>query len=212
MVAAWFTVLLIGVLIASVVYFAVMGLVQRGRTRRLARTAHEMNMHFSADDPFDVPRRYAGFALLAAGHSLRASNVTYGRLDGTPVRAFDFRHELGHGTRRITEHYGVIVAETDVPVRPVLMWHERDAEAAPLAARDSQRRIGCWRLVGDEAFGSFLSEACGPLAADDASIQTYGTAVMVCVPIRRRQQEYANRLGDVLAIVRRIGSSAGGGG
>jgi len=201
-----FIVLLVGVLVASVVSFAIMGLLQRRRTRRIARKAHEMGMRFSSDDPFDMPRRYAGFALMGSGHSPKAGNVTYGRLDGQPVRAFDFRYEVGHGTRRLTRHYSVIVSETDTPTPPVLMWHEQDAECAPLAVRSSDRQTACWRYVGSEAIASALAEACMPLAEDGLSLQIFGTAVMFCVP-KRRGGRYTDRLGEVMAVVARIRSS-----
>ena len=210
-----FILLMIGVLVAAVISFAIMGLLQRRRTRRLARKAHEMGMRFSPDDPFNVPRRYAGFAMIGCGHSPRASNVTYGRLDGQPIRAFDFRYEVGHGTRRLTRHYSVIVCEADSPMRPLLMWHEQDAECAPLALHGSDRRVACWRYAGSQAGASALAAVFGPLAEEGLSLQISGTAVMFCVPKRRRNQAYSDRLGDLAAIAARIpllqaGAAAGG--
>jgi hypothetical protein len=198
--------LLVVVLVASVISFVIMGFLQRRRTHHLGRKAHEMGMHFFSNDPFDVPRRYAAFALMGGGHSCRASNVACGRLDGLTVRGFDFRYELGHGTRRLTKHYGVIVAETDGPLVPVLIWHKRDVDSAPLPARCSEGQAGYWSYVGSKAGALLLSEACRVLGEDDVSVQTYGSAMMFCIPIRGRKQGYIDRLEDVLGVVRRIRS------
>ena len=86
-----FIALLIGILIAAVVSFAVMAGMRARRTHTTARISNGLQMRFSPEDPFDVPRRYPDFVLIANGHSPQASNVTYGRLEGHRVRAFDFR-------------------------------------------------------------------------------------------------------------------------
>jgi hypothetical protein len=124
---AAFEYLLIAVLVAAVISFVVMGLAKVRRSRSLARAAHQRGNRFFRDDPFDVPRRYAKFALISSGHSPCAHNVTDGRLGGRSARAFDFRCELGHGTRRITRHYSVLVVGAAECPHRLLMWSDADA-------------------------------------------------------------------------------------
>ena len=153
-----FVAVLVGVLLAASVSFAVMGLGKMLRRRRLARDAHESGMKFFPDDPYDVPRRYADFAVVSSGHSPCANNVTAGRLGGRALRAFDFRCELGHGTRRLTRRYSVAVAETSLAQASLLMWHTGDAELAPMAARDMQGRVGQWSFRGSRALAEAVEE------------------------------------------------------
>jgi len=203
-VQAAFTWMLIGVLVASVVSFLVMGLVQFGRTNSLARKAHQMRMKFSSSDPFDVPCRYGQFALIANGHSGRANNVTYGRLEGWPVRAFDFRYEVGHGTRRLTRHYSVVVAETELDLPPVLMWNERDIEGSPMAVRQSSGRLAWWFYVGSDALAATLEEECRPLADQGVSVQICGSTLMLCAPVRKARQNYIQTLEKMGQILRKV--------
>ena len=178
-----FIVVLIGLLAGAVVSFVRMGLRQRRRTNALAREAHEMGLRFSSDDPFDVSRRYSGFALMNTGHSLRASNVTYGHQKGRLLRSFDFRCEVGHGTRRMTRAYRVVVAETERTMPAAMMWNDRDVDAAPLGVRHGHVRIGCWLCRGSGAFGAALARAFGSLAEEGLSMEALGTALMLCSPI-----------------------------
>ena len=189
-----FIMLLVGVLAAVVVSFVIMGLMQLGRTRTLGREAHALGMRFSAADPFDVPRRYADFALVSSGHSPRANNVTYGRLADWRLRAFDFRYEVGHGTRRATRHYSVIVVEADRELPAVLMWHDQDIEAAPLQARNSDAHVGSWTYRGNPELAAMLTNACIDFVEEGTSLEACDSALMVFTPVRRREAGYADRL------------------
>ena len=199
-----FTLLLIGVLIASVVSFVVMGFRQLRRTSSLARKAHEMDMHFSPSDLFDVPRRYGGFALISSGHGPRAYNVTHGYVRGVPVRAFDFRYEVGHATRRTTRHYAVIVVQTHMALGKLVMWHVDDAQAAPLSCGAGARRVGKWMCCGDLELARTLAEASGPLADRGASTEVRNDTIMFCIPIVKRRQDYAASLEHVDRVLGRI--------
>lgn len=179
----------------------IMGALQVRRTRALAGEAHRMELRFSPDDPFDVPRRYADFALVHCGHSPRASNVTYGRVGGCPVRAFDFRYEVGHGTRRSARHYSVIVVETDLSLPFVLMWHEGDAQAAPLAVRQAGKRRGGWFCLGSDRLAASLADACAPMTGDRVSMQTRENAIMLCMPVQRRRQHYTDHLDNIQGVL-----------
>lgn len=176
-----FLVILIGVLCAAMVMFAVLGLARLLRGRRLARGAHQRGMRFFAADGYDVPRRYAEFAVISCGHSPRASNMMDGRLDGAMVRCFDFHCELGHGPRRTSRLFRVLTAEVDTTAPATVMWHESDADLAPLEAR-GERRIGPWACSGDFALAETIARECPSLAGKGASIEFRGRGVMVCVP------------------------------
>ena len=174
-----------GVLAFAMAFFAVMGLVQARRTRELASAAYDMGLRFSPDDLFDVPRRYGDMALMSCGHSPRANNVAHGRLAGMPVQAFDFRYEAGHGPRRMTRHYSVIVAEAQRELPRALIWHVEDEEFGPLAVRRPDMRVGCWHCVGDAAFARKLAEACRPLADLGVSAETLGPRILLCSRVER---------------------------
>ncbi len=181
---------LFGVLATSVVWFCVLGAVQKCRTARFAREAHRLEMRFSAADPFDVPRRYAGFALTSRGHGPAAHNVTHGRVAGRPLRAYEFRYEIGHGPRRTARHYHVVVIESAERVPEVLMWNDADAAFAPLSLSDSPKRLACWTYRGDDAAASAVGYACDALADRGVSMESRGRALMLCEPAGRKRRQY----------------------
>jgi len=202
-------VLLVGVLAAAVVAFAVTGALQRRRTRALARKAHEMGMRFSPTDPFDVPRRYAQFALISAGHSPRANNVIYGGVKGLPLRMFDFRYEVGHGTRRMARHYSVVMVETDQAPPPMLMWNDLDAGNAPLDILWAELHLAGWTCLGDETLAETLADVCRPMAAEGVSVQVCRTTLMLCASGRKWLEDCGARAGDASGIVEAVRACTG---
>ncbi len=195
--------ILIGLWVAAAISMAVMGWLGYRRTNTLARKAHEMFMQFATDDPFDVPRRYGPFAIVAAGHSPRASNVTYGRLAGVGLRAFDFRYEIGHGTQRATRACGVVVLESLTRLAPLLMWREDDADTFPMASRLEDGRAEGWAFRGESGQAARLGACCRRLAAVPASVQCRDGTMMLCFGGRHR--DYVHRLDDALTVVREMG-------
>jgi len=177
-----FIVLLTGAFLAAVACFLHMGLRQVRRTRLLANKAAAMGLRFSAKDPFEIPVRYADLAPVLSGHSARALNVTYGRLNGWPVKAFDFYYELGHGTRRVSRHCVMALAETATPLPFALMWNDDDAEWAPLPARRIESRTPPWACRGDKALIELIASICRPFAAEKLSIQSCQRVLMLCTP------------------------------
>ena len=77
------TVVFTGLFVAAMVSFLMAGARQYRRTCRLRRRAEELGLRFSHSDPFDVPNRYANFALmaweLATASSTSAVTVTVRR-------------------------------------------------------------------------------------------------------------------------------------
>jgi len=177
-----FIMLLTGAFLAAVAYFLRMGLRQVRRTRLLARNAASLGLRFSAKDPFDIPARHADLAPVASGHSARAINVTYGHLGGWSVKAFDFYYELGHGTRRVSRHCVMALAETATPMPFALMWNDSDAEWAPLPARRIESRTSAWACRGNKALIELIASICRPFAADRLSIQSSERVLMLCAP------------------------------
>jgi hypothetical protein len=189
---------LMGAAGAAAAGLAVLGLLQRLRRRAMERRAHEAGLHFSAEDTFDVPRRCAAFALCAAGHSPQASNVTYGRVRGLPVRAFDFRYEAGHGTRRSTRYYGVVLVEAGTRPAPalrgdVLMWNGRDAARAPAAAQRPDGTLRGWSWRGDARQARWMADRCEALAASGLSVEVRREGVLFCFPAHRPGVRAARR-------------------
>ncbi len=204
-------VLLFGLLAAATVYIAVMSVLRRRSARAASRSAHTRDFRFAASDPFDIPRRYGDLALIACGHSPRASNVTHGQMSGRPVRGFDFRCEAGHAARRMPRHYSVLVVEAcDLP--DVLMWHVDDLPLAPLAAREGRTGVGAWQCVGDEDAARRIAGVCGELAERPVSVQSRGGKLLFCVPAGAAGR-HALEPGDVAGPIERLlGSSPGGDG
>ena len=179
-----FKALLAFILLAAALSIIVMAVVQHRRVVSMGAMAHGMNMLFSTEDPFDLMRRYPDLVLFSAGHSGRVSNVAYGRVDSLPVRAFDFRYEAGHGTRRITRSYSVVVVETPSGLEPLLMWNSADLDCAPPAAQVGCSQIGRWLLQGSPQDARRLEAMCEDLSGEAISIQRMGDAIALFAPAR----------------------------
>jgi hypothetical protein len=193
MLQAALTAVLVMILIGALVSVTAAGLLQAGRRRRLARLAHEAAMRFSSDDPFDVPRRYGLFALVAHGHSPRAHNVAYGHRRGRPIRAFDFRYELGHGPRRTSRRFSVMVSRLARPVGRVLMWHGSHREQAPPAVLASEYRTGEWLCQGDRRISHLLADCCEKMG-EPVSIEMSGEILMLMAPTGGGHRDYGGYL------------------
>jgi hypothetical protein len=192
-------------LLATVVSFVVMGIRQNCHTRRLARQADEQGLHFSPDDPFDIPERYRRFALLSCGHSPRARNVTHGRLDALPLRVFEFCYEIGHGTRRTTCRYTAVIVDLQTEVDDLMMWNHSDAEQAPLETRQVHGDVGCWSYCGATHLANRLSRTAGGLASEGLSLQVRDSEVLFCLPgTQTRGRDYFTWLNEAVSLVHAI--------
>ena len=201
---------LVGALGVVVAGLAALGLLQRLRRLALERRANEGGLHFCAEDTFDVPRRCAAFALCSAGHSPQASIVTYGRLRGLPVRAFDFRYEVAHGPHRGTRHCGVVLVEE--PASPgVLMWNLADAAHAPAAALPAQGTVGHWAWRGDGPQARRLADLCESLGAGGLSLEARPEGVLFSFPMRRRRDDRQGWLEALGGLLDALGSAASNG-
>ena len=195
----FFIVLLVGVLIASVISLVAMGWLQHRRTNALARKAHEMSMHFSPSDIFDIGCTYRNFALITSGHSPRIENVTYGRIKGKTIRAFDFRYEIGHSMERLTKHYYVIVVETQREMAKVIMWHEADASAEALSLPLGDQRVEKWLYRGSTRQARSLARL-GESLGCEVNMQVLSNAVMLAIPARPDKKSRKTHVPDVAAI------------
>ena len=198
--------LLMAVLVAALAFFAVTHVRQAMRTRLLSRLSSQLNLRFSADDPFDVPRRYADFTLIGSGHSPQASNVMHGRLEQLPVQAFDYRYEIGHGTRRATRHYQVVAIEIERKLPALVMWSDEDPESVPLAAQLRDGHIAAWSYRGNGELARAVKDACGSVFGGSVSLEVGGQTFMVFRPVKRRQNNLAARLREVAEAVRAVQS------
>lgn len=199
-----FPLILIVALGAGMVVLAWMGCSRRRRLTALARTAHEMGMRFSPDDPFDLTRHYSGLILASAGHSGRAENVIFGRYDGWALRAFDYYFEVGHGTRRLSRRYGIIAADTDLDLPDVLMWSGDDSEHIPLAVSSPLGRSGRWLIITGMAFAPTLAEAFSNYPDRPIDLQIDNGSVMICSPVRWKPAELASQLARAVECLRRL--------
>jgi hypothetical protein len=183
-------ILLIGILLAAIIGFFFMGMAQARRTRYLSRVAHESGMRFSREDIFDVSSRYGDFAVMQAGHSPQAHNVIYGQHEGLPVRALDFRYEVGHGTGRLTYKRCLVAAELEQPISPVFMWNDLEGEELP-ALRTSQSHIANWSVSGDPSLARQLGDICTQAGLDGISIEVSARRLMLIAPMIAKGQDYS---------------------
>ena len=196
------TVMFVGVLAAAIFSFARMGIRQFRRSRTLARKAYDLGLHFTQSDLFDVGRRYADFALISRGHSGRASYITYGRIEGASVRAFDFCNEMGHGTQRVMRSDGAVVIETRMQLPSLLMWDEKELSFAPMAVRGSDERIGNWLCSGDMALAAALAPELPEMGSGSIIVQASGSSLMLIAQPQARPGEYILNFEEIGKITR----------
>ena len=181
-----------------------MGWSRRRRLMALARTAHEMGMRFSPDDPFDMTRHYSEFVLASAGHSGRAENVIFGRYEGWILRTFDYYFEVGHGTRRLSRRYSVIATDTDLDLPDLLMWSADDTDHVPLAVGDPVGRAGQWMVISGMKFAPTMAEAFGNYSDKPVDLQINNRSVMICSPVRWKPAELAGELARAVECLQRL--------
>jgi hypothetical protein len=202
--------ILVLALLAAGISFLAMGMVQWYRARELAGFSHERSLRFSRDDPFELPVRFGQFALLACGHSPSASNVAYGQCGAWSVKAFDFRYEVGHGTRRMGRYYSVVLIDTSLFLPEVLMWNTADADNAPLGVRQNDGQTGCWVYTGNGVLAEILKDAAGSLGQRGLSLQAHGCVLLLALPTgRRKHLRYNDWLDEGLEIADRLERSEG---
>jgi hypothetical protein len=163
-----------------------------------------MGLRFSQDDLFDVPRRYAPFALMRAGHSCRAHNVIYGRREGLAVRAFDFHYEIGHGPARSTRRYWCVVVETDRDLCRLILWNHMDRQTAPLEAMRADQEYRQWALRGSAQDAGAVAPLMNALADQGASCQSCGQVFMMCLPAHSKVLAEASQFEIAVAIARAL--------
>ncbi len=196
--------ILVLLMAAAVSAFVGMGIAQSRRRRKLAGLAHQLEMKFAPEDPFDIPRRYMDFGLIRSGHSPRAYNILYARREGLVVRLFDYRYEIGHGTRRLTRHYVVLVVESNAWQPNVVLWHQADAEGAPLETRQVDGHVGQWSYRGADARACELAQACQELSDLNVSIETHDNAVLFCRPVSGSREAPGQILQPALTAVKHL--------
>ena len=199
-----FLVILIGALLIGLAVLAWLGVANRLRRRRLARAANELGMSFSPNDPFALAQRHSSFALASAGHSPRAGNVIYGRREGWPVRAFDYHFEAGHGPGRLARLYCVIVVDVEFELPEMLMWHEDDAEDAPLAAQQAPQRVRKWMVTAGGETAAALAEAFEPFADEPVNVETHGGSLMLLWARRWHGRDLPARMDQAAAALKAL--------
>ncbi len=193
--------ILVVTLLASLISFTIMGLKRSARTRVLAKDSHKRGFRFSREDPFNVPVRFGEFAIISCGHSPRAYNVMYGRLGNWSIRAFSFRYEVGHGTRRLTRRYGIVVISTEHKLPGVLMWNDGDADQSPLEVKHGEGHIECWSFVGNSKLAEVLGKKAASLGERGLGMQIRGGLLMLSVPaLETEQLDYASWIDDAMVI------------
>jgi hypothetical protein len=188
-------------LVSAVISFFVMGWKDTARSRRLAREANQRQIRFDREDPLGTPARFRDFLLISGGHAPRTRNVAHGRLGEYPVRAFDFRFEVGHGTRRQTRRYSVIVFDLEQSYPDVVLWHDLDRHAAPPPVRKFSGRIAQWSYSGSRLLADTINNAAGSLAEDGLGVEVRDGHLMLWLPSRGRVlQDYCLWMDQALMI------------
>ena len=187
------------VLIAILSVAALMRVAMAGarwrRRRALARAAHELGLRFSAEDPFDLPRRYAGSALMQLGHSACAENVVFGRLAGWPLRWFDYRFEAGHGPHRLTRQLNVVAAETQLQCGLALACRgTAGGEAMGVLCEVFPVEGGWWRRAAHAKQADRLIGAWPATGSEAVSIHAFGGVVLFALPQCAGARQLARQL------------------
>ena len=204
-----FVVILMLTLLAASISFTVMGLRHSAHTRFLAQNAHKRGILFSREDPFDVPVRFGEFAIISCGHSPRAYNVMHGQLEHWPVRAFTFRYEVGHGTKRTTRHYGIVVVEFNNKLPDVIMWSTVVDDQAPLEVRNSVGNVLCWSFAGSKKVADAVAGSAIALGEKGLGIQIRGDLLMLSMlDTGSRQWDYTSWVDEVMAVPAALEASA----
>ena len=222
-------------LLATVVSFLVMAVRQSRWSRRLERYCLHRGLHFDRDDPFAIPMTGAKLALMSSGHSPRARNVAHGCLscdgpaddvaaeteeargpvEGHPhaceIRAFEFSYEVAHGPRRMTCWHSVVSLVLEADAGEVLMWHDADADFAPMDVRQIDGHIGSWSFVGDAATAECLAGVDGDLREIDLSVQ-YCDGVLAVSGLWRdgRRRDYTEWFDVAVRAAERLEARASG--
>jgi hypothetical protein len=200
--------LLIGILCLASLALLLLGLAQWRRGRHLAGAANELGLAFSVDDPFDLPRRYAGFRLMQAGHSPFADNVIFGRYRGWPLRSFDYRLEAGHGTQRHVRRYSVLSAEVAETFPAVMLWPQDSACPDPRRAEEAVPVPNGWYASGDAATARRVGQCMPPADASGMSIEIDRGLLLFCIPRRLGGSELAATLEIVSNCLKGLQASA----
>ncbi|MCL2700676.1 MAG: hypothetical protein FWE88_03155 [Phycisphaerae bacterium] len=186
---------------AGLAVLTVVSLRQR-RRMRLARVASDLGFRYSREDLFNVPVRYAEFALVTSGHCLLASNVISGHLEGLAVRAFDFQYEVGHGTRRMTRQYGVVVVEMPSPLPRLLMWHNGDF--TPIPARQATQTRGPWSFLGNAELADGFIAAGDEWFAHGGCVEIRRHAILLATPAPTGRDALVTSLPNIVHTVKRL--------
>ena len=166
-------------LTVAAITFAAMGLRQYRRASAWRALANEAALRFSIDDPFDIPRRCARMLLMSGGHSLAAHNVTYGCLQDSSVRAFDFHYEAGHGTQRQTRRFDAALFELSRSRPQLLLWRDGGGWISPA---DADGSIGPWSYIGSRPLAQAVLGAGFDHAAPGACLQARGNVLLAASP------------------------------
>jgi hypothetical protein len=87
---------------------------ERRRRWQLMALGSPEGLRLSPADPFELPEAHFHVHLFTRGHSRLARNVLHGRLEGLPVRLFDYQYETGSGHTRRTYRWQVALVQTDL--------------------------------------------------------------------------------------------------
>lgn len=160
------------------------------RTEALLLAASRKGFEFSRSDCFGIPNMYSYLDSLSKGHSRKAYNVMYGRLDEYESKAFDYTYQTGSGKSQTTHHLSVVLLDTDVCFTPLYIRPENfgDRIAGAIGFDDID-------FESDEFSRAFYVKSTDKKFAYDVihqrmmdflidnrgwSIQMHGRSIMVC--------------------------------
>ena len=118
----FFFVLVAGGIVALIIYSVINA---RKRREALARMAAQWGLQYYADDPFDMPARYAHFDLFSSGHSRKATDVMAGKVSGRDVILCDYQYSTGSGKDETT--YSFQAAIMAMPILAARMHMRRES-------------------------------------------------------------------------------------
>ncbi len=187
-------------LVLAIGGYIVMGIRRHVSMNDLKRHAARRGVQFSHEDPISILQQQGQFSLLSSGHSPQVCDVMHGRIAQQVLSAFDFRYEVGHGTRRMTRRYHVALLHLPHTCDDLLLWSQGDDSGCPLAVLGKGKTFGAWRYVGSREQAERLAALVQDVSLPAACLEVRGESLLMAVSNPRRRQEYTLWVDKALAI------------
>jgi len=192
------------ILVVAIIVFLVMALRQVRRSRLLARLAHTEKMRFASEDPFNTPATCGELEIMQSGHNPRACNVIHGYRNGVDLRGFDYCYEIGHGPRRMTKSFYVVLVHLTFSFdEAVMLWNSADSGKVP-DMLPGPGRVGQWYYRGPQRSAESLAKLYEPVAKGPARVEARGDWLMLALRSRLRARDVISLIDKTVTLTKKL--------